>query len=850
MKYIKLFTLLIFSTIVLFSQDLSGTKVCIDPGHGGHESDDRYMPETGFWESESNLTKGLFLKGILESLGGFVVITRTGNDDPPPTEGYGTPDDPSLSQRAAIANENNVDYFISIHSNGANGQANYTLAIFNGKTNDPRYPLAKTMAQILSEQIYTANRTTTHYAWGDLTMHPDWNYGYGVFFDGTTPLSMPGNISEGSFHDYIPESWRLMSIDYRQKESWAIAQSITNYFEEGDIVSQNILLGMVRSLYESPDYFCLSSLHDQYLPLNNAKVKLIPDNAPEDSVIYYCDDNNNGFFMFDSLESADYQIIIEKENYYNDTASVFVDRKMFNFKDRYLTIKTPPTVVSTKPANNESSFPAWDPIKITFSREMNITGALDKISFSPDADFSVSWENTNTVLWINPDSLGFETEYTVTISSNLTDVYGHNLDGNNDGTGGDDFSITFITSPPDITPPKVVSHYPEMLAHDIALKPVLNVTFDEIINSSSINTESIKLKNHATDTFVAIDILVFNKNNKTGISIFPRDALIADNLHVITISEEIKDMYDNHLTNQVFFTFFTEEASPEFTTIDNFNNIGTNWWEPSQSGSTMGVVVENTYMESNSDTLNPITPNNSASMEIGFQWDLNSGNWLVRNYLSKGAPLDVTFDRNNLLQVYVFGDGGNSKFRFAVDDNIGGSSGTEVSPWYEIDWVGWKVVTWDMSTNETGSWIGDGSLDGKLRVDSFQLTYGNNENAASRGVVFLDDFAVVHIPEVAIDDNNQQVAQGFELMQNYPNPFNPTTNINFAIPQTGNVKIGIYNIQGELVKEFQMGKLSQGNYNVVWNARDNDNRNVACGTYFCRLVYKDQSITQKMLYLK
>ena len=44
--------------------DFSGIKLVIDPGHGGHESDDRGMPN-GFWESESNLTKALWLAALL-----------------------------------------------------------------------------------------------------------------------------------------------------------------------------------------------------------------------------------------------------------------------------------------------------------------------------------------------------------------------------------------------------------------------------------------------------------------------------------------------------------------------------------------------------------------------------------------------------------------------------------------------------------------------------------------------------------------------------------------------------------------------------------------------------------------
>ncbi|MCK7533161.1 MAG: hypothetical protein MZV63_20050 [Marinilabiliales bacterium] len=42
--------------------DLTGYRIFINPGHGGHDSDDRHMLATDFWESEGNLVKGLYLR--------------------------------------------------------------------------------------------------------------------------------------------------------------------------------------------------------------------------------------------------------------------------------------------------------------------------------------------------------------------------------------------------------------------------------------------------------------------------------------------------------------------------------------------------------------------------------------------------------------------------------------------------------------------------------------------------------------------------------------------------------------------------------------------------------------------
>lgn len=75
--------------------------------------------------------------------------------------------------------------------------------------------------------------------------------------------------------------------------------------------------------------------------------------------------------------------------------------------------------------------------------------------------------------------------------------------------------------------------------------------------------------------------------------------------------------------------------------------------------------------------------------------------------------------------------------------------------------------------------------------------------------------------------NNENTIHNFSLMQNFPNPFNPTTVISFTLPLESSVKIRIYNVLGEIVKEFNLGKKETGSYQINWNAS-----NVSSGVYF------------------
>ncbi len=84
--------------------------------------------------------------------------------------------------------------------------------------------------------------------------------------------------------------------------------------------------------------------------------------------------------------------------------------------------------------------------------------------------------------------------------------------------------------------------------------------------------------------------------------------------------------------------------------------------------------------------------------------------------------------------------------------------------------------------------------------------------------------------------------QSYSLGQNYPNPFFPggtgidrVTRIKYSLPESGQVRLTIYNYLGQQIKDMAIGEKPAGRYEALWDGRDDLGRAVSAGVYFYRL---------------
>ena len=332
-----LYTLLLSGCVSSLS---AGPKIYLNPGHGGYNSNDRNIvtinhtsgDQTGFWESQSNLTKALYLRDMLQSAGATVYMSRTDN-----RSGYR--DDKTISSSigdrplSTIAKEasSKADFFLSIHSNaGGNSTTaavNYLLLMLTGTSGSADWSTSYKYSEAKKAADYALARMGDHpMTWWSSSSKRIYSY---TTYTVISPsyLTIPGYLSEGEFHDYKPETHRLLNNDYCKLEAYRLLQAFCDYYSSSMTrPTTGVICGDVRdesSTMEGQTLYQKARDKDAYTPLNGAKVKLKDSNG---NVIatYICDNEYNGFYAFWDVSPGTYTVQCAAEGHASKSTSVTV----------------------------------------------------------------------------------------------------------------------------------------------------------------------------------------------------------------------------------------------------------------------------------------------------------------------------------------------------------------------------------------------------------------------------------------------------------------------------------------------------------------------------------------------
>lgn len=90
------------------------------------------------------------------------------------------------------------------------------------------------------------------------------------------------------------------------------------------------------------------------------------------------------------------------------------------------------------------------------------------------------------------------------------------------------------------------------------------------------------------------------------------------------------------------------------------------------------------------------------------------------------------------------------------------------------------------------------------------------------------------------------VPHALKLYPCQPNPFNPRTTIKYDLPESGPVRLSVFDVAGRLVRTLVDVSVPQGSHEAVWDGRDASGREVGSGSYLARLEFGERMETVRM----
>jgi hypothetical protein len=132
---------------------------------------------------------------------------------------------------------------------------------------------------------------------------------------------------EGSFHDYQPETHRLLNEDYCKLSSYNMFRFFCEYFEV-DKPSTGVVAGSVRDsqkiINEKNFSNWFKDSKDRFYPINGATITLIDaDGATVQT--YTTDQYYNGVYVFWNVTPGAYKVKMEAAGYDTQTIDVTVE---------------------------------------------------------------------------------------------------------------------------------------------------------------------------------------------------------------------------------------------------------------------------------------------------------------------------------------------------------------------------------------------------------------------------------------------------------------------------------------------------------------------------------------------
>jgi hypothetical protein len=118
--------------------------------------------------------------------------------------------------------------------------------------------------------------------------------------------------------------------------------------------------------------------------------------------------------------------------------------------------------------------------------------------------------------------------------------------------------------------------------------------------------------------------------------------------------------------------------------------------------------------------------------------------------------------------------------------------------------------------------------------------------------IYFDDIGVYYVYTISGVEavSGVPVASRPTIRRAFPNPFNPSTTIEFSVPRSGPVRVGVFDIHGKHVATLVNDTMGSGVYRVRWNGKSSTGADAASGVYYAQIQSSGGSGSGRLVLVK
>ena len=250
----------------------------------------------------------------------------------------------------------------------------------------------------------------------------------------------------------------------------------------------------------------------------------------------------------------------------------------------------------------------------------------------------------------------------------------------------------------------------------------------------------------------------------------------------------------------------------------------------------------------------PEQPAGSAVKYYLFVAD-NSGRRETAPFIGAADPFTFTTDYTNIVAVP------DTLWFITINDAFGG----KVTYLHNYMTTPVSLEYVQMQSGDWPKWYVD-----SISAGTFPYTINPGDSVYIRVKV---DIATDHIPGTLIIDTlnyitslgpkhvilmiNPDVLGGIHgnagttvLRNNCPNPFTTATTISFNLSEPGSINLGIFDLNGKIIKVICSGIFNRGEYSFNWDGTNNAGNKAAAGIYLYRLRTEKETLVKRMVLIR